>query len=193
MTTTRRGPGRLIVLLALVVAGLLLLGETGFAGGDPPEGSCGSWVVDRSQNAPGPGSTLLTGTDAVSAMDAWAVGYTVHQGAPDSTVAEHWDGVQWSVVPSANVPDALWSILYDVAVISPTDAWAVGTSVAPGLSSPLIEQWDGTAWSLVAGPAAGNSQLYGVDGLSPSDVWAVGYPYESGLRSPLIEHWDGAS
>jgi hypothetical protein len=63
---------------------------------------------------------------------------------------------------------------------------------------PLIEHWNGTAWTQVRMPSPPlrgvGASLFGVAGTSPRDIWAVGN-YDTGTRShrfqPLIEHWDG--
>ena len=60
---------------------------------------------------------------------------------------------------------------------SPSDAWAVGYSSVSGFQ-PLIEHWNGSAWSLVEGaaayPAGRFNRLPAVGALSSSDVWALG-------------------
>ena len=49
------------------------------------------------------GTTLdtLTGVSAIGRSDVWTVGYTTLQNS-DQTLAEHWDGTAWQIVPSAN-------------------------------------------------------------------------------------------
>src|SRR5438105_3286110 len=52
--------------------------------------------------SPGSLDNYLNGVSATSSTDAWAVGsYTV--GTAANTLAEHWNGTSWSVVPSPNV------------------------------------------------------------------------------------------
>lgn len=69
--------------------------------------------------------------------------------------------------------------------------------VVPGASSaasagtygPLIEHWDGTAWTRV--PAAGAADdLSTVAAVSATDVWAFG---TYNINSAVAEHWDGSS
>src|SRR5207249_7511912 len=50
---------------------------------------------------------------AISPTDIWAVG--------NFALIEHWDGNQWSIVPSPN-----GSYIRGVAALSSTDVWAVG-------------------------------------------------------------------
>ena len=63
-----------------------------------------------------------------------------------------------------------------VAVLSPSDAWAVGFYQDTGLDQTLIEHWDGAAWTVVPSPnvAGFHNVLNAVRAQSPTDIWAVG-------------------
>jgi hypothetical protein len=63
--------------------------------------------------------------------------------------------------------------------------------------SPLIEHWNGKAWSIVASPIQGTSDhIGGIAVVSASNIWVVG-DYTSdidpafGTYLTLIEHWNG--
>jgi hypothetical protein len=141
---------------------------------------------------------IVSGTDArvvavaaTSATDAWAVGQLGNTPAVNHGLFEHWNGSAWSRVsgPAAEPAD---STLAGVAAISSTDVWAVGEQINPTSlqSSPLFEHWNGSAWSVVAGPALGqDARLTGVAAVSANDVWAVGRIGEAALT----EHWNGTS
>jgi hypothetical protein len=99
---------------------------------------------------------------------------------------------KWSVVPSPN-PNGN-SGLSAVAAVSATDVWAVGTSGSQrGSGQTVIEQWDGTQWSVVQSPSTGSlfNTLTGVAVVSVNDVWAVGWQANGGPSQTLIEHWNG--
>ena len=75
-----------------------------------------AWTVVSS-----PSGGQLNGVASVSAHDVWAVGQTLAPG----TLAEHWGGTAWSVVPTPNpVPGS--DRLSAVAAVSTSDVWAVG-------------------------------------------------------------------
>jgi hypothetical protein len=78
--------------------------------------------------------------------------------------------------------------LYALTAVSANDVWAVGEA-AVGISRPLVEHWDGTAWRIVPTPTNANSYttLYGVDAVASNDVWAVG---NSGNHAFAL-HWNG--
>lgn len=97
----------------------------------------------------------------------------------------------WSVVPA---PDggSYSNALYGVASISPNDAWAVGEQYESAYSSyiPLVEHWNGSAWSVVQSSQYGVT-LRGVTAISANDVWAVGWMGGYSTQ-PLTEYWDGS-
>ncbi len=115
------------------------------------------------------------------------------------TLTEHWDGTSWTLVAT---PDQGGSAIFTaVAATSAANAWAVG-SIGPGPGdrsavSPLIEHWDGTAWSAqsFAVPTSGG-QFTAVAATSADDAWAVGYTGEASEgtgQTTMIEHWDGST
>jgi hypothetical protein len=75
--------------------------------------------------------------------------------------------------------------LNDVAAISASDIWAVGSF------GTLLEHWNGASWSLANANAPGGTQLFGVAAVASADVWAVGSTPQT-YDQALAEHWDGA-
>jgi hypothetical protein len=145
---------------------------------------------------PQPGSQrdIFFSVSATSPSDVWAVGDQQGGDGVFETLTEHWDGSHWSVVPSPD-PGAAGNHLYGVSALGPDDAWAVGQQLgASGPDTPLIEHWDGTAWSVVASPvvADGSAFLHGV-AASDGTVWAVGEDDDpvNGGRPLVEEYHDG--
>jgi hypothetical protein len=124
------------------------------------------------------------GISAHSTNDIWAVGFQDTGQYIPQTLTEHWDGSQWSVVPSPNDGSGDNS-LTGVTALSPNDVWAVGSS-----SAGLIEHWDGSQWSIVSQPNLASS-FTGITAISASNIWAVGYTAIQDNPQMLIEHWDG--
>jgi hypothetical protein len=144
------------------------------------------------------GSGLLGGVAAGSAADVWAVGsqFSGPADANAATLTEHWDGTAWQVVSSPD-PGHYGNYLDSVTVVSPRDAWAVGTAgtTAHGTAT-LIEHWDGTKWSVVPSPDVDiDDSLVSVSAVSASDVWAVGDYFKNtgggSLVRTLALHFDG--
>ena len=135
-----------------------------------------SWKVVPTPNVPTM-NTTLNGVSANSSSDVWAVGYSWDNTTNTSqTLTEHWNGTQWSIVPSPN-PDPTTNRLNAVFALSTTNVWAVGS---------VILHWDGTTWAVVPNPAPGGS-LFAISASSSKDIWAVG----TSTTGTLTEHWNG--
>jgi hypothetical protein len=192
----RKIPLILAVMAASALAGLPIQGAAGAAA----SGSGAIWQIVPSPN-PGTFPTLLA-VGASSTSDAWTAGYYANStNSAYFSLAEHWNGSAWAVVPTPN-PFGSENILNAVADLSPANAWAVGYSVDNSnyynpVYHPLAEHWNGTGWSAV--PAATDSNgladvLSGVAAASATDVWAVGNHFDAtiGGYDGLIEHWNGS-
>ena len=97
---------------------------------------------------------------------------------------------------TAESPRVAQGTLNGVAALSTKNAWAVGGIVRLGgdsggevvSSTPLIEHWNGTRWSVAPSPQI-SGDLTDIAAISPRDVWAVGFvPRTNG---PFTLHWDG--
>jgi hypothetical protein len=150
-----------------------------------------AWSMARLGRA-GPGYAIeLTGVAASSWRDAWAVGNR-DLGDVQETLMLHWNGTAWSKVPTQQVPGSVETVLSKVAVVSPSDAWAVGFSYDDALGQrPVAEHWDGAAWSVIPTPDPPKGSFENVAAVASNDAWAVGFFI--GVSSPLAEHWDGSS
>jgi hypothetical protein len=143
------------------------------------------------------GANIPAGTfravSADSSTDAWAVGSVANPGGNStSTLTAHWNGKQWTRVPSPSPASGNGSLLSSVAAVSPTDAWAVGFSTGNDFSTTVMFalHWDGTRWTQAALPNVGppSTRLTSVSAVSASDVWAIG---SSQANADLVLHWDG--
>jgi hypothetical protein len=136
-----------------------------------------NWPIVASPNPPGAISAILSGITAISSSNVWAVGSYTSSGFVGQTLIEHWNGASWSVVSSPS-PGSWSNNLAGVSVISAGNVWAVGSyQNFGGPLQTLVEQWNGTDWSMVPSPNSSGSNtnsLSGVAAVSPNDVWAVG-------------------
>jgi hypothetical protein len=85
--------------------------------------------------------------------------------------------------------------LSGVSYVSPSETWAVGNvGAAQRANQTLIEQYNGSAWSVVPSPdqGTGNNALNDVS-MIPGAGWAVGYAQVSGKYEPLALGWDGSA
>jgi hypothetical protein len=151
------------------------------------------WSLVPSPN-PAMAVNSLLGVDA-RAGDAWAVGYSCAgtSCAPTQSLALHWDGTNWSAVPSPN-PGSSDTHLNAVSMPAANDAWAVGSESSDGSTyGNVVMHWDGSAWNTVTvtNPGTANNDLFGMTRLSANDMWAVGdFDSGSGVRTQT-QHYSG--
>jgi hypothetical protein len=145
------------------------------------------WSVVSSPNVASQ-NNFLNGVTALSANNIWAVGFA-ETSFSEQTLTLHWDGTSWSVVSSPNVAGSVTDTLQAAAAVSSTDVWAVGQFIIGSSVQTLIEQWNGTSWSLAAG------LLQGIAIVSATDIWAVGdfVDPNTGTTTTVIEQWNGTA
>jgi hypothetical protein len=102
----------------------------------------------------------------------------------------------WKRVPSLSPAGTNGSTLARVDAISPTSAWAAGSSPNGSVGKTLILHWSGTALKQVPSPSPGGtdgSALASVDATSPPSAWAVGSYSNTSMGTTLILHWNGTT
>ncbi|MBV9094914.1 MAG: hypothetical protein JO132_13750 [Streptosporangiaceae bacterium] len=147
---------------------------------------------------PQPGSVrdMLFAASALSPADVWVVGDREGSNGLCETLAEHWDGRSWSVLPIPD-PGSSGNHLYAVDAVSPDNVWAAGQQL--GVTSPdngLVEHWDGHSWSVVAMPpsATASVMLDAVTVTPTGQVWVAGEADSpAGGGRPLIESYAGGT
>ncbi|HKF78935.1 MAG TPA: alkaline phosphatase family protein [Candidatus Dormibacteraeota bacterium] len=146
----------------------------------------------------GAGDNSLGAVAASSPSDVWAVGDFLPDTAASNqdatlTLANHFDGSTWSVVPTPNT-GANFNTFFGVAATGGR-AWAVGVRLNEAFQDRgLVEAWDGTRWTIVDIPQPGSERdiLFAASALSAFDVWAVGdQEGANGKFETLVEHFDG--
>lgn len=141
---------------------------------------------------------MVEDVTAVSATDAWAVGFTgptrSDSASADKPLILHWDGARWSVVVGLPpVTGGLTGI-----TMSSHSGWVVGASEVAGHARPLILRWDRAGWHQVPPPAssAGTPFLSRVVVTSAGTAWAIGNAPMRGspdLAHGVLLRWNGNS
>jgi hypothetical protein len=139
----------------------------------------------------------LGGVSATSAADAWAVGDQCPSCSNPGTLILHWNGTRWSIVSSPD-PGSTANVLNDVAAVSSSDAWAVGSfgNSVCSQSATVILHWNGAKWSQVKSPNAGAcNRLDGINASSATSAWAVGQTCTFAVNHchTLIVRWNGTA
>ncbi len=161
------------------------------------------WTVAAVPNIPGY-DTTLNSVHGSGPNDVWAVGYSTENNTRH-TLTLHWDGSNWSVIPSPNPePDGNNTInqLNGVYAIAANDAWAVGYTVGESQGYRTLSlHWNGATWQTVPSPNLPITRpdiynaLSAVSAVAANDVWAVGGAF-TGIGAPsraVLMHWDGAT
>ncbi len=177
------------ILLAVLV-GMFLTSGAARAASSAPKITCGQWNYVSSPSLTNGG--FFNDVAAISSTDAWAVGWYYDSNNLSRTLIEQWNGTSWSIIPSPNQGN-VGDVLNGVAAVSSTDVWAVGGYEDSNyLYHTLVEQWNGTSWSIIPSPDKGTygGELSGIAALSATNIWAVGnYDIYAGT---LVEHWNGS-
>ena len=139
---------------------------------------------------------VLVSVTAVSATDIWAVGFAEMWLAVPS---KHWlntGTAQIGASSPAPMSAQTYNFLNDVVAVSAADIWAVGSydGFQTQQSRPLVEHWNGTAWTIVPNPIGGaNGGLWSVAAVGPNNLWTLGSYWDGNADRTLVEHWDGTS
>jgi hypothetical protein len=144
------------------------------------------------------GNSMLRGVAAVSANDVWAVGgYVPADTQPKfKTLIMHWNGLEWSVVPSPNASGDD-NFLNGVFAYAADDVWAVGYYKDTGTNAnkTFTVHWNGSNWSTISSPNSAqvgstNNVLNAVVKSPSGEVWAVGYFDDSfNTKRSLLMKW----
>jgi hypothetical protein len=153
------------------------------------------WSIITSGTTSTSENNYLEGVTCVSSSDCWAVGY-YYTGLYDQTLIEQWNGTNWTIVTSADASTLDSNYLYGVTCASSSDCWAVGYYIDGTTNQTLIEQWNGSAWSIVTSANTSLTEANNLDAItciSASDCWAVGYYWNGTYLLTLIEQWNGSA
>jgi hypothetical protein len=145
-------------------------------------------------------SDELFAVTALAPNNVWAVG--TQQAGPDdptTTLIEHFDGTQWTVVPSPNVgPNSTSQSnrLFGITAVSPRDIWAFGSFFAAdgsGHQMTLLLHFDGNSWTIASSPNPTKGGFLDdvlFAGVAPSagNVWIVGSEDEAPHIDTLAIH-----
>jgi hypothetical protein len=147
-----------------------------------------SWTANTTGGTPvGP----LNSVSCASETSCFAVGASGYS----STYVRRWNGATWANVASPNPANSSYSLLNSVSCSAANACTAVGQTIPDGQEEqPLIERWNGTAWSISPNPGGGtgpySTSLLGVACAGATSCVAVGY---GSAGSSLIQEWDGST
>jgi hypothetical protein len=151
-----------------------------------------AWTLQQLPSLPPATQSGLTGVSCRSANACIAVGSYRNSAGKSFTLAEVWNGIEWTLSSPPNPASAKDSYLNGISCTS-TSCTAVGDyqKGAGTATFPLVEQWNGGTWTEhLPGtpPGAVSSLLDGVSCTSATVCVAVGsYQKSSGPTFTLAE------
>jgi len=134
------------------------------------------WTMLTVPEPAGATQSSLASVSCAPASGCVAVGAATIAGTDIQSLAEGWDGSQWTIepTPGLNAPE-----LNGVSCPAPDDCTAVGSYDTSGdTGDPLAETWNGTAWSVDSTPSPSGrtmAWLWGASCVSAISCEAVGF------------------
>ena len=157
------------------------------------------WHIRAVPVPPGGTRSALDGVSCTTASSCIAVGHYISNQGVKVTLAERWNGTSWSLQPTPDPAGAKDSVLSGVSCGSATSCVAVGrTYYGRNQLARLVEQWNGTAWSIKQASNPRNAALSALSGVScvaSTACVAVGnyLDYSSDDWLTLAEAWNGST
>jgi hypothetical protein len=151
-----------------------------------------NWKIQATPNPAGATSSMLNAVScaAITACTAFGVDSTF---SGSLTLAETWDGSQWSIQSTAD-PSGSVSNVSGVSCAATNACMAVGTYFDGSANVPLAEAWDGTTWTLQPVPipsGAVGTFLLGVSCAAATQCVTVGDYFTGPSNQTLAEAWNG--
>jgi hypothetical protein len=150
----------------------------------------GAWTFHRTP-VMGSGSSPFNAIAAVTRDDIWGIG-NWFDGSYFQSLAEHWNGSAWSIVPSPDYGGPEGSgdntVMLGAAAVNANDVWAVGAYFNFQNFQTYTMRWNGSVWTAAASPnwGTGSNALFAAATIpGTNDIWAVGYRYISTVNPAL--------
>ncbi|GIH06149.1 hypothetical protein Rhe02_42160 [Rhizocola hellebori] len=158
-------------LLTAALAANVLLAAAGAAATSSTWVSAPLLLSEKEAN-----EAVLRDVGVISPNDVWVVGGLNRGG--QHTLAAHWDGSGWTIVPTPDSSDHLTEYAVNALdAVASDDVWAVGgiqDQANPAKVSPLFLHYDGVEWTDGPEPIGVHGELTDIDMLSADDGWVVG-------------------
>jgi hypothetical protein len=149
-----------------------------------------SWTMQTTPSPPGATRSFLLGVSCTGANACTAVGFYDDSAGHQLTLAERWDGSNWTVQTTPNPSGSTTSQLSEVSCSSATACTAVGSATG----QTWAEAWNGTTWSIQntpIPPGGSDPALHGVSCTAPKACTAVGSFFNGTSTVPLADRWNG--
>ena len=179
-----------LTALPLAIGGGVSVAVAGAAYSSPATVGASTWSgMANSANAPA-NNTAAGAVSCVTSEFCVAVSGYLGYSRGGNDYAELWNGTTWSPMTLPSVPGAASTTLIGVSCVTTSFCVAVGQAVGPKV---LVEQWDGSAWTVVTTSIGEATQLYSVSCLSVTFCEAVGDTGGGEVGPPIAAQWNGST
>lgn len=153
-----------------------------------------SWTVQSTPNPSGATESSLLAVSCASSTACTAAGYYYNSEGQRQTLAESWNGTEWSIKTTPNRTGATRNILLGVSCTSSSACTAVGGDFPSGggPQETLVERWNGSAWSIQTSQNPSGSEasvLHGISCVSATVCTATGDYVNTKVNVTLVERW----
>jgi hypothetical protein len=159
------------------------------------QGPGAGWTITPSPDSSAGQANQLSGVSCAGGGFCMAIGHYNVGNAPRS-LAEVWNGGDWSMVPSPSSVGYQNPQLNGISCTSASFCVAVGTAGSVALlAQNLTETWDGGSWSITPSPDTSlvDNYLQGVSCSTPSSCVAAGYRDGNASYALQALQWDGSA
>jgi hypothetical protein len=137
----------------------------------------------------------LSSVSCVSPEDCWAVGsYSAYNpgGGSTYTLAEHWNGTAWSIVPSGVLDQPPANFLTSVSCVDADFCVAAGYNWGSSSTTGFLDIWNGTSWKILVTAFGTGTELNSVSCAATSACAVVGFYEYSGTGDTVVGAWNGS-
>ena len=156
-----------------------------------------AWRILATPNPAGSTDSVLQSVSCTSAGACTAVGYYVNSVTETVTLAESWNGTNWTIRATPNPASSPDNELLGVSCTSSRTCMAVGYFIADRGAGTVAESWNGTSWTIRPTPHPRSdidASLASVSCTSAGSCTAVGgYATPTQLGKTLAESWNGTA
>jgi hypothetical protein len=149
------------------------------------------WSIKPSPNPAGATQAELDDASCTSADRCIAVGHYQKTADHSRTLAERWNGKNWTIQHTLNPTSDPNKFLLGVSCTSGSACTAVGYTSGPiAWQATLVEHWNGRKWGVQKSADPGtDNELFGTSCTATNTCTAVGwYEKSSGRQKTLVEH-----
>jgi len=158
-----------------------------------------SWSIQPTPKPAGVTDSSLLGVSCASSRSCTAVGSSINRAGTQRTLAERWNGTNWSIQRTQDPAGATSSRLVGVSCTSSRSCVAVGFWYYVGLPSSevmLAERWNGSSWMVQRTPTLAGAtfgQFGGVSCVPVRTCTAVGFLTNAAdVEVTLAQRWYGS-